>query len=164
MVLDIVGLQISVPEFIWTIISFFLFMFLLNKFLFKPVMTLMDERKARVDAGLEEGKKARAALKENEAQLAQELAEKGSEARSVISEARSEAEKAKSETLDAAHAEAEKLHKNVRERVKAEEADAVKELDGNMPELVALLSGRLLGGEVSDEAALIENCIRETKE
>ena len=155
MVLDIVGLQISVPEFIWTIISFFLF---------KPVMTLMDERKARIDAGLEEGKKARAALEENEARLAQELAEKGSEARSVISEARSEAEKAKSETLDAAHAEAEKLHKNVRERVKAEEADAVKELDGNMPELVALLSGRLLGGEVSDEAALIENCIRETKE
>ena len=164
MVLDIVGLQISVPEFIWTIISFFLFMFLLNKFLFKPVMTLMDERKARIDAGLEEGKKARAALEENEARLAQELAETGSEARSVISEARSEAEKAKSETLDAAHAEAEKLHKNVRERVKAEEADAVKELDGNMPELVALLSGRLLGGEVSDEAALIENCIRETKE
>ena len=164
MVLDIVGLQISVPEFIWTIISFFLFMFLLNKFLFKPVMTLMDERKARIDAGLEEGKKARAALEENEARLAQELAEKGSEARSVISEARSEAEKAKSETLDAAHAEAEKLHQNVRERVKAEEADAVKELDGNMPELVALLSGRLLGGEVSDEAALIENCIRETKE
>lgn len=164
MVLDIVGLQISVPEFIWTIISFFLFMFLLNKFLFKPVMTLMDERKARIDAGLEEGKKARAALEENEARLAQELAEKGSEARSVISEARSEAEKAKSETLDAAHAEAEKLHKNVRERVKAEEADAVKELDGNMPELVALLSGRLLGGEVSDEVALIENCIRETKE
>ena len=164
MVLDIVGLQISVPEFIWTIISFFLFMFLLNKFLFKPVMTLMDERKARIDAGLEEGKKARAALEENEARLAQELAEKGSEARSVISEARSEAEKAKSETLDAAHAAAEKLHKNVRERVKAEEADAVKELDGNMPELVALLSGRLLGGEVSDEVALIENCIRETKE
>ena len=157
MVLDIVGLQISVPEFIWTIISFFLFMFLLNKFLFKPVMTLMDERKARIDAGLEEGKKARAALEENEARLAQELAEKSGEARS-------EAEKAKSETLDAAHAEAEKLHKNVRERVKAEEADAVKELDGNMPELVALLSGRLLGGEVSDEAALIENCIRETKE
>ena len=164
MVLDIVGLQISVPEFIWTIISFFLFMFLLNKFLFKPVMTLMDERKARVDAGLEEGKKARAALKENEAQLAQELAEKGSEARSIISEARSEAEKAKSETLDAAHAEAEKLHKNVRERVKAEESAAVEELDGSMSEMVALLSGRLLGGEVSGEAALIEDCIRETKE
>lgn len=98
MILDLAGLQISVPEFIWTIISFFLFMFLLNKFLFKPVMSFMDERKARIDAGLEEGKKANAALKENEARLAKELAEKGGEARNVISEARSEAEKAKSET------------------------------------------------------------------
>ena len=70
MILDLAGLQISVPEFIWTIISFFLFMFLLNKFLFKPVMSFMDERKARIDAGLEEGKKANVALKENEARLA----------------------------------------------------------------------------------------------
>lgn len=164
MVLDLVGLQISVPEFIWTIISFLLFMFLLNKFLFKPVISFMDERKARIDAGLEEGKKANAALKENEARLARELAEKGGEARNVISEARSEAEKAKSETLDAAHTEAEKLHKNVRERVKAEEDAAVKELDGSMPELVAILSGRLLGSDVSKDAALIEGCVNKAKE
>lgn len=164
MVLDLVGLQISVPEFIWTIISFLLFMFLLNKFLFKPVISFMDERKARIDAGLEEGKKANAALKENEARLARELAEKGGEARNVISEARSEAEKAKSETLDAAHSEAEKLHKNVRERVKAEEDAAVRELDGSMSELVAVLSGRLLGSDVSKDAALIEGCVNKAKE
>lgn len=164
MILDLAGLQISVPEFIWTIISFFLFMFLLNKFLFKPVMSFMDERKARIDAGLEEGKKANVALKENEARLAKELAEKGGEARNVICEARSEAEKAKSETLGTAHAEAEKLHKNVRERVKVEEDAAVKELDGSMPELVAILSGRLLGSDVSGEAALIEGCVNKTKE
>lgn len=164
MVLDIVGLQISVPEFIWTIISFFLFMFLLNKFLFKPVISFMDERKARIDAGLEEGKKARASMEENEAQLAKELAEKGGEARSIISEARSEAEKAKSEALDAAHKEAERLHKSVRERVKDEEEAAVKEIDGSMPELIALLSGKLLGGEITGEAALIDSCIKEAKE
>ena len=52
MILDIVGLQISVPEFILTIISFFLFMFLLNKILLKPVLSFMDARRARIDAGL----------------------------------------------------------------------------------------------------------------
>lgn len=67
MILDIVGLQISVPEFILTIISFFLFMFLLNKFLFKPVLSFMDARKARIDEGLAEGKKAETALEENKA-------------------------------------------------------------------------------------------------
>ena len=104
MILDIVGLQISVPEFILTIISFFLFMFLLNKFLFKPVLSFMDARKARIDEGLAEGKKAEAALEENKAQLAQELAQTGADARGVINAARSDAEKAKGEVLNAAHA------------------------------------------------------------
>lgn len=164
MILDIVGLQISVPEFILTIISFFLFMFLLNKFLFKPVLSFMDARKARIDEGLAEGKKAESALEENKAQLAQELAQTGAEARGVINAARSDAEKAKGEVLNAAHAEAEQLHKNVRERVKSEEKAAVGEIDGSMPELVALLSDRLVGGGAQDNKALIDDCVRKTKE
>ena len=95
MILDIVGLQISVPEFILTIISFFLFMFLLNKILLKPVLSFMDARRARIDAGLAEGKKAEAELEENKAKLAQELAQTGADARGVINAARSDAEKAK---------------------------------------------------------------------
>lgn len=150
MVLDIVGLQISVPEFILTIISFFLFMFLLNKFLFKPVLSFMDARKARIDAGLAEGKKARAELEDNKAKLAEELAQTGAQARGIINSARSEAEKAKSEVLASAHAEAEALHKNVRERVKQEETAAVSEIDESLPELVTVLSDRLVGGKAKE--------------
>ena len=141
MILDIVGLQISVPEFILTIISFFLFMFLLNKFLFKPVLSFMDARKARIDEGLAEGKKAETALEENKAQLAQELAQTGAEARGVINAARSDAEKAK-----------------------GEEKAAVGEIDGSMPELVALLSDRLVGSGAQDNKALIDDCVSKTKE
>lgn len=150
MVLDIVGLQISVPEFILTIISFFLFMFLLKKFLFKPVLSFMDARKARIDAGLAEGKKARAELEDNKAKLAEELAQTGAQARGIINSARSEAEKAKSEVLASAHAEAEALHKNVRERVKQEETAAVSEIDESLTELVAVLSDRLVGGKAKE--------------
>ncbi len=158
--LNIFGLEICTADFLWTIVSFFLFMFLLNKILFKPVLKLMDERKARIDADLEKGKQARAALKENEAQLAQELAQTGADARGVINSARSEAEKAKGEVLDAAHAQAEKLHKSVRERVKAQEATAESEIDGSMPELVAILSDRLLGSEAANDKELIAECIK----
>ncbi len=158
--LDIFGLEICTADFLWTIVSFFLFMFLLNKILFKPVLKLMDERKARIDADLEKGKQARAALKENEAQLAQELVQTGADARGVINSARSEAEKAKGEVLDAAHAQAEKLHKGVRERVKAQEKAAESEIDGSMPELVAILSDRLLGSEAANDKELIAECIK----
>jgi F0F1-type ATP synthase membrane subunit b/b' len=53
-------LNIDLWTSILTVISFFLLYFLLNTFLFKPLLKFMDERKARIDAGLEEGKKGEA--------------------------------------------------------------------------------------------------------
>ena len=162
--LDLAGLQISTAEFLWTIISFFLFMFLLKKVLYEPVLKVMDAREERIKAGLEEGKNARKALDESKAQLAAELTEKSGEARQFISEARAEAEKAKGEVLSNAHTEAEELHKQVREKVKAEEAEAVSSVESNMPELVAVLSNKLLhSDELDTGAALIKDCIEASK-
>ena len=164
MVLDIVGLQISVPEFIWTIISFFLFMFLLKKVLYEPILKVMDTRAEHIKAGLEEGRNAQKALEESKAKLADELTEKNGEARQLVSDARTEAEKAKGEVLATAHAEAEQLHKQVRDKVKAEEAEAVSSVESNMPELVAVLSNKLLhSDELDTGAALIKDCIEASK-
>ena len=162
--LDLAGLQISTAEFLWTIISFFLFMFLLKKVLYEPILKVMDARSERIKAGLEEGKNAQKALDESKAQLAAELSEKGGEARRLISDARSEAEKAKGEVLSTAHTEAEQLHKQVREKVSAEEAAEVSSVESDMPELVAILSNKLLHtDEVNNDAALIKDCIEASK-
>ena len=164
MIIDIVGLQISVPEFILTIISFFLFMFLLKKVLYEPILKIMDARKEHIKAGLEEGRNAQKALEDSKAQLAEELTAKSGEARQLVSDARSEAEKAKGEVLTVAHAEAEQLHRQVREKVKSEEAAAVSSVESDMPELVAILSNRLLhSDEVDNGAALIKDCIEASK-
>ena len=162
--LDIFGLEIGVADFLWTIVSFFLFMFLLKKVLYEPILKVMDARSERIKAGLEEGKNAQKALDESKAQLAAELSEKGGEARQLISDARTEAEKAKSEVLSTAHTEAEQLHKQVRERVSAEEAAAVSSVESDMPELVAILSNKLLhSDEVVTGDALIKDCIEASK-
>lgn len=160
MVLELVGLQICIPEFIWTVINFFLLMFLLKKFLYTPILKFMDERQARIDAGLDEGKKAEQALEENSKQLAAELSAKGDEARSVISEARSEAEKVKSAELEKAHAEAEKLNKQARERVKQCESDARGDIDQSMTELVGVLAAKLL----NSDAESVKHAIGEVRE
>ena len=152
--LDLAGLQISTAEFLWTIISFFLFMFLLKKVLYEPILKVMDARAEHIKAGLEEGRN----------KLADELTEKNGEARQLVSDARTEAEKAKGEVLATAHAEAEQLHKQVREKVKAEEAEAVSSVESHMPELVAVLSNKLLhSDELDTGAALIKDCIEASK-
>ena len=165
MELNLVGLIINVPEFIWTIINFFLLMFLLKKFLYTPILKVLDERKAYVEAGLEEGRAAEKALIENDESLKAELTKSGAEAREMISAARSEAEKAKTQVVNAAHTEAANIHKSVQQRVEDEEAQARKAVDDDMPELVALLARRLLkSDEAEDNLQLIRCCIAAEKE
>lgn len=154
MVLDVVGLEISVPEFIWTVINFFVLLFLLKRFLYDPVLKFMNERSARIEAGLSEGKRAEKALAENEQALAQELALSGNAARALIGDARSDAEKEKAKLLGGAHAEAEALHKQIRERISTEEAQTRAELDAELPELVGLLTEQLLGEGAADGEAI----------
>ena len=145
MVLDIVGLQISVPEFIWTIITFLLLVILLKKILYDPVLKFTVERDARVEAGLEEGRKAQLALEEGKAQFAQELAQTGAEARAVINDARAAADAERSKLLAGAHKQVEAFHAEARERVSEEEADARKTVENATPEYVLLLTDKLLG-------------------
>ena len=126
--LDLAGLQISTAEFLWTIISFFLFMFLLKKVLYEPILKIMDARAEHIKAGLEEGKNAQKALEESKAKLADELTEKSGEARQLISDARTEAEKAKARK---AKEEGKKAKRGapVPGQVKLEEVED----DGDMP-------------------------------
>lgn len=149
MVWNIVGLQISVPEFIWTIINFFLLMFLLKTFLYKPVLNFMDKRQAAIDEGIAKGKEAERALTENNDKLSAEIAQSGAEARTLVAEAREEAEKAKGEVLTEAHAKAAKINSEVRSRVKDEEANERAAIEDSMPELVDVLTKRLLHGDDS---------------
>ena len=149
MVLDVVGLEISVPEFIWTVINFFVLLFLLKRFLYDPVLKFMNERSDRIEAGLSEGKRA-----EKAQSLAQELALSGNAARELIGDARSEAEKEKAKLLGGAHAEAEALHKQIRERISTEETQTRAELDAELPELVGLLTEQLLGEGAADGEAI----------
>ena len=165
MVLDIVGLQISVPELIWTIICFFLLLFLLNRFLYKPILKVMDERNAKIAAGMNAGKKAADAMLENDALLASELSEKGNDARALISGEREKAEKEKSQLILDARKKAEGISSSVREKLSAEEEETVAGIENELPELVALLSEKLLGSdEAAKDAALLSECISASKE
>ena len=46
-------LSINISELVLTIVSFFVLLFILDKFLYKPVTKFMAERQARIDAALE---------------------------------------------------------------------------------------------------------------
>ena len=74
-------ISINISELIWTVINFFLLLFLLNRFLYKPVISFMEERQARIDAKLREEEEAKARIEENDARLLDEKAKSREEAK-----------------------------------------------------------------------------------
>ena len=140
-------LSINFSELIWTIINFFLLLFLLKHFLFDPISRFMDARQARIDAGLEAEREAQERLAENERDLAEQKAQTRREAADILDRAAAEDAKraaaayAKARDDAAAlqasgEAEAKERHEREREELKAGEA-----------ELAALLAAHLLGEE-----------------
>ena len=92
-------LSINPSEVIWTILGFFALLFLLNRFLYKPLVRFMDERKARIDAGLNEEAEARAALEEDARGLEREREERLQEARNELRAEKDRSEERRAEAL-----------------------------------------------------------------
>ena len=80
-------ISINLSELIWTIINFFLLMFLLKRFLYTPILRFMAARQARVDAGLEAERSAQAQVQENDQRLADEKAASREEAKRILNTA-----------------------------------------------------------------------------
>ena len=59
-------MSINVSELIWTILCFFVLLFVLKKLLLDPILKVMDARKATVEEGLEAGRQAKIARDEND--------------------------------------------------------------------------------------------------
>lgn len=165
MVVNIVGLDFCIPELIWTVVTFFVLMFLLKKFLYNPVLKILDERKAGVESGIAEGKKAESDFKETNAALNDELIEQNNRARELIGQAKTDAENEKKATLSEAQKEAETIRNDIRVQIDAEEASAKSEVDDNMSDFVELLTKKLLNSEDEDcSPELIESCVNEAKD
>src|SRR4026209_329341 len=98
---------VDVFKLAFQIINFLLILYLLNRFLFKRVLTLLDERGARISKGPED---AEAAARDRELARAEReaaLDEARKEAQAMIATATKIAEDSRSEIVAAAKDEAE---------------------------------------------------------
>ncbi len=164
MVIDIVGLEISIPTVIWTIINFFLLMFLLNKLLFKPVLKNMDERRKLVDDGLKIGHDAELKMAETTERLNSEITALHDEARVLIDESRSAAEKQKIDTIKNAREQAVDIRRDISTRISKEETEAQHTVEENMSEFVCKLANKLLLKEDSIDMSLVNEYLSDVHE
>ena len=145
------------------IINFLLILYLLNRFLFKRVLTLLDERQERIAKGLED---AAAAARDRELARAEResaLDEARKEAQAMIARATKIAEDSRHEIVAAARAEAEKVAARAAEEITAEKERAIAELRSQVADLALEAAGKLVKAEMNGatQRRLVEQFLAE---
>lgn len=137
-------LSINLSELVLTIISFFLLLFLLNKFLYTPVLKFMRERQARIDAGLEKERAANAEAAENEKRIEDAKSQRREEAKAILAKQRTDDGRAHEECAKQLLKDSAKERQEARVRVEAMAKDAKAKLDTEKDELANALAERLI--------------------
>lgn len=137
-------LSINLSELVLTIISFFLLLFLLNKFLYTPVLKFMRERQARIDAGLEKERAANAEAAENEKCIEDAKTQRREEAKAILAKQRTDDGRAHEECAKQLLKDSAKERQEARVRVEAMAKDAKAKLDTEKDELANALAERLI--------------------
>jgi F-type H+-transporting ATPase subunit b len=145
------------------IVNFLVVLYLVNRFGFKPLLRLMDERSARIKRGLEDAAAAERDRELARAERAEALDEARKEAQAMLARATKMAEDARVEILAAARADAEQASERARQEINAEKERAIAELRTQVADLALEAAGKLIRQQMdaTTQRRLVEEFLAE---
>jgi F-type H+-transporting ATPase subunit b len=155
--------DVNLVGLFFQVVNFLLLLYLLNRFLFKPLLARMDERSSKIEKGLED---AEAAARDRELARAEReaaVAEARKESAEMLARANKIAEDTRNEILNDARTEAERVTARAREEIVAEKDRAMAELRAQVADLALEAAGKLVRSEMDGAAQrrLVEEFLAE---
>ena len=139
----IAALGFSLPSLVTNLINFTILLVVLRLFLYKPVLRLLDERKARIQEGLERAEQAAASASASEAEARQAIEAAQQQARQLVAQAQEGAAQLRVELEDRARADAEQIVTRAREEVQVERDQAIELLRREFADLTITAAERV---------------------
>ena len=132
-------------------LAFVIFVAICWKYVWPPIIAIMEEREKRIADGLEAAKKADDSLAEAQLAFDQEMNKAKAEAAEILEKANSRASQIVSDATVKAEAEAEKILSSASKNIENDVNKAKEELRQKMSELIINTSEKILGDEISPE-------------
>ena len=127
------------------IVNFIVLALLLRALLYGPITKMLDERRAKIEKGLEDARAAETARANAEAERQSVLDAARAEAQKLRAEANQQAEQAAAKIRADAQAEAEKIKADALSGLSAERDKMLSELRGQIAALAIAASSKLIG-------------------
>lgn len=144
-------LGINLGFLISQVVNFSLLMVLLYMFLYKPILRMFDERKARIQKGMEDAQATERKAAQAEEEFERRVAGATKEGEKVIAQVTAEGGKMREEILAQAREEARQLIEEAQEEIAQERQQAMDELREQVMDLSILITKKVIG-EALDES------------
>lgn len=132
------------------IVNFAILAFLLQRFAYKPILNMLDQRRERIEKGLEDARLAEEARANAENERQQILNQARTEAQGIVAEANQRGEAQAAKIIEDARGEAQKVLDEARVEAQAERDRLLGEMRGQITALSIAAANRLIG-EALDE-------------
>lgn len=139
------------PLFLSQCISFAIVAFMLQKFAYKPIINILEERRQRIAEGLANAEKIKQQLAESEQRYQEILTKANTEAQRMIDEARQSAGAVAERRTQQAISEAEGIVAKAREATSLEHDRMLAELKREVGRLVLDTTSKVTGKVLNDD-------------
>lgn len=148
------------------IINFAILLAILGKFVYKPVMKLLDERREGVLGTLEKEEKATAKLASADTEKEKILTQARVESTVILETAKKDGEDAKKKLLASAKEEIAKMHTDAEKKLREEKARLLLEVKGEMGSLIVSTIEQTLGDvlDARTQGKMVEQALSAIRE
>lgn len=142
------ALGINLGALIWYTINFLILLFLLQRFLYRPVLTALTNRQSRIQESIENAEQVKQQLTRAQTDYDAQLTRARQESASIVAQANDRAKAQADQVIAQARAEAERIVLEGRQQVQQEREQILRGLQGQLATLVTQTASTVIGQEL----------------
>jgi F-type H+-transporting ATPase subunit b len=157
--------QINLFQVVIAGANFVIFLVLMWQFAFKPIASMLAERKERIEQGLKDAEQARKDRESAEQERLAALTEARREANEILARAQKVAQETRDADIAATRAELERMRVRASDEIAAEKGRALAELRSEVADLALQAAGRVVRETMNDQRQrrLVEEFLADPK-
>ena len=141
-----------IGDFILIAGSFLLLIFLVKKYAWGNISSILDERAEKIFSDIDGAEEARKKAEELASKREAELAGSRTEAKTIIENAKGTAEKSRADILAEAKLEAGRLKEKANQEIAQNKAEALQSVKGDVADLTISLAEKILSKNLDSQA------------
>ncbi len=137
--------------YIWTIVIFLVLLFLLMKFAWKPLLTMLEKREDNIRHALLNAEKAREELANVKEDTEKLLSEARNESQTIVAAGKKNAERMKDDIIEKAQSKSNAILDEVKKQIQIEKERAITEVKAEVVNLSMEIAKKLIKKNLNNE-------------